>query len=101
MRNVAKQIYSVTIVNSISAQHKYVKKYLNGIPIEKIVDCGSNATILTVEAINKIKLKGHKLASSLEKLMECQSKEISVFGEYSVQAQNGKDKFQEKVLVQS
>ena len=31
--------------------------------------------------------------------MDCQSKEIPVFGEYSVEAQIGKDKFREKVLV--
>ena len=31
--------------------------------------------------------------------MDCQSKEIPVFGEYSVEAQFGKDKFYEKVLV--
>ena len=55
--------------------------------------------LLTVEAFNKIKFKEHKLASSAEKLMDCQSKEIPVFGEYSVEAQIGKDKFQESVLV--
>ena len=31
--------------------------------------------------------------------MDCQSKEITVFGEYSVEAQIGKDKFRERVLV--
>ena len=31
--------------------------------------------------------------------MDCQSKEITVLGEYSVEAQIGKDKFREKVLV--
>ena len=31
--------------------------------------------------------------------MDCQSKEIPVLGEYSVEAQIGKDKFREKVLV--
>ena len=58
-----------------------------------LLDCGSNATILTVEARNKIKFKGHKLASLAEKLMDCQSKEIPIFEEYSVQAHIGKDKF--------
>ena len=72
---------------------------LNGIPIEMLVNCGSNATILTVEAFNKIIFKGEKLASSAEKSMDCQSKEIPVFGEYSVEAQIGKDKFRERVLV--
>ena len=63
-------------------------------------DCGSNAKIISIEAVNKIKFKGHKLASSAEKLMDCQSKEIiSVFGEYSIEAQIGKDKFRERVLV--
>ena len=70
-----------------------------GIPIEMLLDCGSNATILTVEAFNKIKFKGHKLASSAENFMDCLSKEIPVFGEYSVEAQIGKDKFRESVLV--
>ena len=31
--------------------------------------------------------------------MDCQSKEIPVLGEYSVEAQIAKDKFREKVLV--
>ena len=31
--------------------------------------------------------------------MECQSKEIPVFGEYSVEAQIGKDKFRKTILV--
>ena len=44
-------------------------------------------------------VKGNKLASSAEKLMDCQSKEIPVFGEYSVEAQIGKDTFRERVLV--
>ena len=48
------QIYSVTTANNISAQHKYVKVILNGIPIEMLVECGSNATIVTVEAFIKI-----------------------------------------------
>ena len=56
-------------------------------------------TIVTAEVFNKIKFKGHKLALSAEKLMDCQSKEIPVLGEYSVEAQIGKDKFREKVLV--
>ena len=78
--------------------HKYVKVHLNGMPME-MVDCGSNTTIVTIEVFNKIKFKGHKLASSAEKLMDCQSKEILVFREYSVEAQIGKDKFHEMVLV--
>ena len=56
-------------------------------------------TIVTAKVFNKIKCKGHKLALSAEKLMDCQSKEIPVLGEYSVEAQIGKDKFREKVLV--
>ena len=76
-----------------------MKVRLNGMPIEMLVDCGSNATIITIEAFNKIKFKCHKLASSAEKLMDCQSKEIPVFGEYFVEAQIGKDKFRERVLV--
>ena len=72
---------------------------LNGVAIEMLVDCGSKVTILTAEAFKKIIFKGHKLALSAKKLMDCQSKEISVFGEYSVEAQIGKDKFQERVLV--
>ena len=64
-----------------------------------LVDCGSNATIITIEAFNKIEFKGHKLASSAERLMDCQSKEILVFAEYSVEAQIGEDKFRERVLV--
>ena len=72
---------------------------LNGMPINILVDCGSNVTLITAEVFNKIKFKGHKLASSPEKLMDCQSKEIPVFGEYLVEAQIGKDKFREKVLV--
>ena len=93
------QIYSVATANKILIQHKYVKVRLNGMPIEMLVDCGSNATIITTEVFNKIKFKGHMLASSAKKLMDCQSKEIPVFGEYSVEAQIGKDKFCEKVLV--
>ena len=72
---------------------------LNGMPIKMLVDSGSNVTIVTAEVFNKIKFKGHKLALSAEKLMDCQSKEIPVLGEYSVEAQIGKDKFREKVLV--
>ena len=76
-----------------------MKVLLYGIPIEMLVNCGSNATILTVETFNKIKFKIHKLASSPKKLMDCQSKEIPVFEEYPVEAQIGKDKLQERVLV--
>ena len=72
---------------------------LYSMPIKMLVDCGSNVTLITAEVFNKIKFKGHKLASSAAKLMDCQSKEIYVFGEYSVEAQIGKDKFREKVLV--
>ena len=60
---------------------------LNGMPIKMLVDCGSNVTLITAEVFNKIKFKGHKLASSAEKLMDCQSKEIPVLGEYSIEAQ--------------
>ena len=94
------QIYSVAAtVNKISIQHKYMKVRLNGMPIKMLVDCGSNVTIITAKVFNKIKFKGHKLASSAEKLVDCQSKEIPVFGEYSVEGQIGKDKFRERVLV--
>ena len=93
------QIYSVAPINKIGIKHKYMKVRLNGMPIKMLVDCGSNVTLITAEVFNKIKFKGHKLASSAEKLMDCQSKEIPVFGEYSVEAQIGKDKFREKVLV--
>ena len=72
---------------------------LNSMPIKMLVDSGSNVTIVTTEVFNKIKFKGHKLALSAEKLMDCQSKEIPVLGEYSVEAQIWKDKFREKVLV--
>ena len=72
---------------------------LIGMPIKMLVNCGSNVTLITAEVFNKIKFKGHKLASSGEKLMDCQSKEFPVFGKYSVEAQIGKDKFREKVLV--
>ena len=73
---------------------------LNCMPIKMLVDCGSNVTIITDEVfIKKFKFKGHKLASSAEKLMDCQSKEIPVFREYSVEAQIGKDKFRETILV--
>ena len=44
---------------------------LNGMPIKMLVDCGSNVTLITAEVFNKIKFKGHKLASSAEKLMDC------------------------------
>ena len=94
------QIYSVAAtVNKISIQHKYMEVRLNSMPIKMLVDCGSNVTIITVEVFNKIKFKSHKLASSAEKLMACQSKEISVFGEYSVKDQIGKDRFRERVLL--
>ena len=88
------QIFSVATVNKITTQHKYIEVYLNSIRIDMLVDCGSNATIITVEAFNKINFKGHKLASSTEKLMDCQSKEIPVFGEHSVEAQIGKINFE-------
>ena len=81
------------------AQHKYVEVHLTGMPIEMLVDCGSNATIIAIEVFNKIKFKGHKLASSAEKLMNCQSKEIPVFGEYSVEAQIEKDKFRDRAFA--
>ena len=93
------QIYSAATLNKISIQYKYMEVRLNGMPIKMLVDCGSNLTIITAEVYNKIKCKGHKLSSSAEKLMDCQSKEIPVFGEYSVEAQIGKDKFRERVLV--
>ena len=92
-------IYSVATINKIDVNHKYMEVHLNGMPIKMLVDCGSNVTIVTAEVFNKIKFKGHKLASSAEKLMDCQSKEIPVLGEYSVEAQIGKDKFREKVLI--
>ena len=79
--------------------NKYMEVRLNGVPIKMLVDSGSNVTIVTAEVLNKIKFNGHKLALSAEKLMDCQSKEIPVLGEYSVEAQIGKDKFREKVLV--
>ena len=72
---------------------------LNGMPIKMFVDSGSNETIVTAEVFNKIKFKSHKLALSAEKLMVCQSKEIPILGEYSVESQIGKDKFRKKVLV--
>ena len=93
------QIYSVATINKIDVKHKYMEVRLNGMPIKMLVDSGSNVTIVTAEVFNKIKFKGHKLALSAEKLMDCQSKEIPVLGEYSVEAQIGKDKFREKVLV--
>ena len=93
------QIYSVATINKIDVKHKYMEVRLNGMPIKMLVDSGSNMTIVTAEVFNKIKFKGHKLALSAEKLMDCQSKEIPVLGEYSVEAQIGKDKFREKVLV--
>ena len=93
------QIYSVATINKIDVKHIYMEVRLNGMPIKMLVDSGSNVTIVTAEVFNKIKFKGHKLALSAEKLMDCQSKEIPVLGEYSVEAQIGKDKFREKVLV--
>ena len=93
------QIYFVSTINKIDVKHKYMEVRLNGMPIKMLVDSGSNVTIVTAEVFNKIKFKGHKLALSAEKLMDCQSKEIPVLGEYSVEAQIGKDKFREKVLV--
>ena len=85
------QIYSVATINKIDVKHKYMEVRLNGMPIKMLVDSGSNVTIVTAEVFNKIKFKGHKLALSAEKLMDCQSKEIPVLGEYSVEAQIGKD----------
>ena len=93
------QIYSVATINKIDIKHKYMEVRLNGMPIKMLVDSGSIVTIVTAEVFNKIKFKGHKLALSAEKLMDCQSKEIPVLGEYSVEVQIGKDKFREKVLV--
>ena len=93
------QIYSVATINKKDVKHKYMEVRLNGMPIKLLVDSGSNVTIVTAEVFNKIKFKGPKLALSAEKLMDCQSKEIPVLGEYSVEAQIGKDKFCEKVLV--
>ena len=90
---------SVATINKIDVKHKYMEVRLNFMPIKMLVDSGSNVTIVTAEVFNKIKFKGHKLALSAEKLMDCQSKEIAVLGEYSVEAQIGKDKFREKVLV--
>ena len=84
------QIYSVATINKIDVKHKYMEVRLNGMPIKMLVDSGSNVTIVTAEVFNKIKFKGHKLALSAEKLMDCQSKEIPVLGEYSVEAQLGK-----------
>ena len=91
------QIYFVATINKIDVKHKYMEVHLNGMPIKMLLDSGSNVTIVTAEVFNKIKFKGHKLALSAEKLMDCQSKEIPVLGEYSVEAQIGKDKFREKV----
>ena len=93
------QIYSVATIIKIGIKHKYMAVRLNGMTIKMLVDCGSNVTIVMSEVFNNIKFKGHKLASSAEKLMDCQSKEIPVFGEYSVEAQIGKDKFWERVLI--
>ena len=57
-------------------------------------------TIISADVFDKIKFIGNnKLASSAEKLMDCQSKEIPVFGEYSVEAEIGKDKFRETVFI--
>ena len=61
------------------AKKRSSDRALNCMPIKFLVDCGSNVTIITAEVFNKIKFKGHKLASSAEKLMDCQSKEIPVF----------------------
>ena len=93
------EINSVATNNKIDVKHKYMEVRLNSMPIKMLVDSGSKVTIVTAEDFNKIKFKGHKLASSAERLMDCQSKEIPVLGEYSVEAQIGKDKFREKVLV--
>ena len=79
-KSESSQMYSVATVNKISILHKYIEVCLSGMPFKMLVDCGSNVTIITVEVFNKIKFKGHKLASSAEKLMDCQSKEIPVFG---------------------
>ena len=77
------QIYSVATINKIDVKHKNMEVRLNGMrmPIKMLVDSGSNVTIVTAEVFNKIKFEGHKLASSAEKLMDCQSKEIPVLGE--------------------
>ena len=93
------KIYSVATMNIIGIKHKYMEVCLNGMPIKMLVDFGSNVTIITDEVFNKIKFKGHKLTSSAEKLMDCQSKEIPVYEGYSVEAQIGKGKFFERVLV--
>ena len=90
------QFYSVATINKIDVKHKYMEVCLNGMPIKMLVDCGSNVTLITAEVFNKIKFKGHKLASSAEKLMDCQSKEIPVFGEFSVEAQIGKNKLKKQ-----
>ena len=90
------QIYSVTTINKIDVKHKYMEVRLNSMPIKCLL-IGSNVTVVTAEVFNKIKFKGHKLALLAEKMMDCQSKEIPVLGEYSVEAQIGKDKFREKV----
>ena len=58
------QIYSVATINKIGVKHKYMEVRLNGMPIKRLVDCGSNVTLITAEVFNKIKFKGHKLASS-------------------------------------
>ena len=68
------QIYSVATINKIDDKHKYMEVRLNGMPIKMLVDSFSNVTIVTAEVFNKIKFKGHKLALSAEKLMDCQSK---------------------------
>ena len=72
---------------------------LNGMPIKMLVDCGINLTIITDESFNKNKFKVHKQKSLSEKLMDCELKEIPVFGEYSVEALIRKDRFRERVLV--
>ena len=94
------QIYSVATTNKIGIKPKYMEVRLNGMSIKMtLIVVATYVTIITVEVFNKIKFKGDKLASSAEKLMDCQSKEISVFGEYSVEAQIGKDRFRQRVLV--
>ena len=62
-----------------------------------LVDSASNVTNVTAEVFNKIEFTGHKLALSAEKLMDCQSKEIPVIGEYSVEAQIPRKSFSYEV----
>ena len=68
------QIYSVATINKIDVKHKYMEIRLNGMPIKMVVYFGSNVTIVTAKVSIKIKFKGHKLALSAVKLMDCQSK---------------------------